>query len=120
MYKNIFTFYKDLISLRKNHPAFRMTTGEMVNEHFRFKEFNEDENLIGFSISGNANSDSWSDIQVIFNGSESSESVSIPQGNWTKVIEGEIVKEQGFGSFSGNKIIVPPYSALVLVDTPSI
>ena len=59
-YIDVFNYYKGLISLRKAHPAFRMTTTKDINENLRFLEVNEN-SLVAFHISGNANDDSWSD-----------------------------------------------------------
>ena len=119
-YKSIFAFYKNLIALRKNHPAFRMPTTEMINGHLKFMEFEEDENLIGYSISGNANGDSWANVHVIFNGSGASKQVNIPEGSWTVVLEGENVDEKGIRKLAGSQARVNSYSALILVDTESI
>lgn len=119
-YRNIFDFYQNLIGLRKNHPAFKMPTTELVAEHLNFFNIEEDKNLIGYTISGNANGDTWKEIVVIFNGGEEDGKVEVPSGRWTKVVEGVNVNEQGVGSFNGKDVVIPSHSALVLVDSESI
>lgn len=62
---NVVAYYKNLIRLRKNHPAFRMTTAEDVRANLEFK--NAEKGLISYQISNNANGDSWKNIFVIYN-----------------------------------------------------
>ena len=119
-YKNIFNFYQNLINLRKDHPAFRMSTTEMVQEHLTFLDFKSKRNLIGYKLSGNANGDSWEEILLIFNGSSASQDVPIPEGSWTKVLQGTDVNQSGISSFSGASAQIPAYSAIMLVDSKSI
>ena len=77
-YKGVFETYKKLIQLRKNHPAFRMPTTEMIQQHLKFLDFEEGSLLVGYTISGNANGDSWKDILVLFNGNQVDKAVDIP------------------------------------------
>ena len=35
-YPQLFAYYKNLIQLRKNHPAFRLATGDKVRQHLEF------------------------------------------------------------------------------------
>ena len=39
--KDVFNYYKDLIALRKSHPAFRIATAEGVREALQFQEVNQ-------------------------------------------------------------------------------
>ena len=97
-----------------------MNSAIWLNEHLRFLDFQAEDNLIGYSIAGNANGDEWENIQVLFNGSDTDKSVEIPSGNWTRVIEGTNVNTEGFSAFSGSSINVPAYTAVVLVNSESI
>ncbi|NUO02499.1 MAG: type I pullulanase [Saprospiraceae bacterium] len=112
-YKEVYAYFKGLIALRKQHPAFRMTSSEMIRQHLRFLEMNES-NLIAYTISGNANGDSWQNILVVFNGNPGDKKFQIPGGKWTVVVNGEKVSETGLDSVSGGSMSIPPYTAMVL------
>ncbi len=111
-YQNVFTYYKSLLAMRKNHPAFRMPTAEMIREHLRFAD-STDPSVIQFQINNNANGDSWKDILIVLNGDKSAKSITLPDGNWTVVTNGDVVNEKGLEIVNGT-INVSRISALVL------
>ncbi|MFY0689872.1 MAG: type I pullulanase [Cyclobacteriaceae bacterium] len=80
--KDVFRYYQELIRLRKQHPAFRMSSTVDIQHHLRFIDTSSDL-LVGFQLSDNANGDSWKDIIVYFNGSKDSATIDLPEGNWT-------------------------------------
>lgn len=109
-------YYKGLIALRKEHPAFRMTTADQIAKHLVFDKIDSEKtpNLISYTLKDNANGDSWKEIKVIFNGSEESRTVKLPKGTWEAVVkDGKVDPKGGLGSMNGN-VIVPPMSALIL------
>ena len=63
--KNVVEYYKNLIQLRKNHPAFFMTKKEDVLKNLSFQKV--EDGLISFQISNHANDDKWKNILVIYN-----------------------------------------------------
>ncbi len=105
-------YYKELIKLRKEHPAFRMTTTEDVAKHIKFDK--TEPGLISYSITDNANGDAWKEIKLIFNGSEEQREVKIPRGNWTIIAEDGRINASGLGTTKGGKLTVAPTSALIL------
>lgn len=113
-YRELFDFYKNLIALRKAHPAFRMTSAQDVAKHIVFDKVTIP-NVISYSIKDNANGDKWKEIKLIFNGSASAQSLEIPKGNWTIVSRDGKVDESGLGTSQGGKVSVSPCSALILV-----
>lgn len=113
-YRELFDFYKNLIALRKAHPAFRMTSAQDVAKHIVFDKVTIP-NVISYSIKDNANGDKWKEIKLIFNGSASAQSLEIPKGNWTIVSRDGKVDESGLGTSQGGKVSVSPRSALILV-----
>jgi len=117
--KALFEYYKSLVALRKNHPAFRMPTTQMIKEHLLFIEQGVP-NVISFNIAGNANDDDWAAILVIYNSNNMSMKLEIPQGDWTVVADGLQINEKGIKQFVGNKIEVPEISMTILVSTASI
>lgn len=64
-YNDVYAYYKNLIALRKAHPAFRLPTATAVREHLTFKDSSD--GLLSFELNDNANGDTWSDILVIYN-----------------------------------------------------
>jgi pullulanase len=113
-YRFVYDYFKDLISLRKNHPAFRMTSTELIQAHLSFLD-TYSELLVAYTLSGNANGDSWRDILVVLNGNRENKKLPIPQGEWTIVVNGDTVYENGLGSVNGGVLEIPSTSAMVLV-----
>lgn len=61
-------YYKDLIKLRKDHPAFRMPTTNEIANNLEFLDL--EPGLIGYIIWNHANNDPWGSTMVIFNGTK--------------------------------------------------
>jgi len=118
-YLDQFNYYKNLIALRKAHPAFRMATADDIAKNLKFDKIDNTRypNLISYSINGSAVGDSWKSIRVIFNGADHEQHVTIPGGVWKQVAyDGQIAEpEEYIGEIKGGKIAVPRYSALILV-----
>lgn len=112
-FKEVFDYYQGLIALRKAHPAFRMPTTEMVRQHLQFLEPSEP-NVVAFTLSGNANGDSWKDILVIYNANPEYKSIAIPAGAWTIAVDGDHVTEEGLGTVSTDELAVPGITTMVL------
>lgn len=113
-YKDHFNFYKNLVQLRKNHPAFRMTTTADIQKHLSF--FPTQNLFVGYQISGNANGDSWKNIIVLFNGSNETKTVEIPKGDWTVVLEGDKIDENGIRKISSESVDIPAIGAIILIQ----
>ena len=62
---NVVDYYKNLIALRKAHPAFRMKTANDVVKNIEFKTI--ENGLISYQINNQANNDTWKYILVIYN-----------------------------------------------------
>ncbi len=111
-YSEVVSYYQGLIRLRKNHPAFRLTSTEAVQQHLRFLDTPAD-NLIAYTLSDHAGGDEWSDILVALNGSGQYQSLDLPEGDWRIVVDGEQVDENGLGEIS-DAATIPAYTAMVL------
>lgn len=112
-----FAYYQSLIALRKNHPAFRLTTAHDIAKHIVFDDVDSQKtpNLISYSIKGHAGGDEWEEIKLVFNGSSKPQEVKIPRGNWQIVAyDGQIDPQGKLGTSKGGKTNIPPYSALIL------
>lgn len=108
-----FDYYRNLIALRKAHPAFRMTTTEEVARNIVFDKIKEP-CLVAYSIKNNANGDQWKEIKVVFNGNNSDRTVNVPKGEWKLIAFDGKIDPEGLGTINGGKTIVPSYSALIL------
>lgn len=113
IYYDLFDYYKKLIALRKKHSAFRMVTTTDIQSNLHFEE-HLPENVIAYRLNGKAAGDIWSEIFVAFNGNNSLQEISIPDGNWTIVCLDGKIDEAGISSISGNKINLPRSSAVIL------
>ena len=113
-FPQVFQYYKNLIQLRKNHPAFRLGKAELVRKHVEFLLTKPC--LVGFQIKNHAGGDTWNNIIVIFNGNKEAKTVDIPQGKYTVVCCDGQIDENGLGILQGDKINVDPQSALIIHD----
>ncbi len=111
-----FNYYRELIKLRKAHPAFRMTTADEIARNIVFDKITSP-NVISYSIKNNANGDEWKEIKLVFNGSTSPFVAKIPKGDWTVVARDGQIKADGLGTSKGGTVVVEPTSALILART---
>ena len=111
-YPQVFTYYKNLIKLRKNHPAFRLGSADLVRRHLEFLPVQDC--LVGFILKGHAGGDVWKDVIVLLNGSQESRIVDIPEGRYTVVGCDGIIDENGLGEVNGNRVVVDGQSALII------
>ncbi|MDF2699683.1 MAG: pulA [Haloplasmataceae bacterium] len=113
-HQELFDYYKGLIKLRKEHPAFRMTTKDMINNHLRFIETYVS-NTIAFNITDSANGDSYADMVVIFNANTSELKVRLPHfGIWNVIVDGDKAGTTVLRKISGNEVVVPELTTCVL------
>jgi pullulanase len=112
-YKDVFNYYKGLISLRKNHPAFRITTSKMIQNNLHFM-YTKDALVIAYQITGNANNDSWKNILVLFNGNRKEATVNIPKSEWILVANENKINEAGIAKITETEITMPATSAYIL------
>jgi len=80
--KDVFKYTGQLISLRRSHPAFRMTNAKDIAAHIKFMD-NLPLGSIGYVINGEAVNDKWKKIVVLFNQKQKQKIlVPIPVGAW--------------------------------------
>ena len=111
-YSEVFQYYQDLIRLRKEHPAFRMTDNDLIEKHLRFL-VTTDENVIAYILSENANGDAWKNILVLFNGSRKDQVIPLPKGQWTIALDEEKYESAGIRELRGNTVQIPASTAMV-------
>lgn len=111
--QDIFDYYKGLIQLRKEHPAFRMPTTEMVQKNLRFISVDQP-CVVAYTLDNNANGDSWNRILVVYNGNRRTITLNIPQANWIVVCNGDEVNLKGIFKQNKTELRVPASSAMIL------
>ena len=111
-YPQVFDYYKNLIALRKNHPAFRLGSADLVRKHLEFLD--TPVKTLAYRLKNYAGRDDWRDIIVILNANKTSADVTIPNGNYTVVCCDGQINEQGLGTLKGDKAVVDPQSAIIL------
>ena len=118
-YPQLFAYYKNLIQLRKNHPAFRLATGDKVRQHLEFlpavnsKDVKQD-CLVGFLLKDLQGIDAWKTIVVIYNFNKEEKEMAIPEGTYTIACCNGAIDEAGLGEVSGKEVLVDGQSALIL------
>lgn len=110
---DVFAYYKGLIQLRRNHPAFRMGDADLVRKHLEFLPV-EGSNLIAYRLKENANGDAWEDIIVVLNSRKENARLTVPEGKYTVVCKDGFISEGGLGTLYGPEVIVPAQSALII------
>ena len=100
-YPQVFDYYKNLIALRKHHPAFRLGNADLVRKHLEFLD--TPEKVVAYRLKNYAGRDDWRDIIVILNANKSATEVSIPDGRYTIVCQNGVINEQGMGETTGCK-----------------
>ena len=112
-YPQVFDYYRSLIELRRNHPAFRMADADMVRRHLEFLD--APQNVVAFRLKDHANGDAWQDIIVVLNGNKTAQKVNIPQGAYTSVCQNQQINLSGITTIEGNSVEVAPQEALIIV-----
>ena len=113
VYKDVFEYYKKLISLRKNHPVFRMDTSEKIRTYLNFC-IQYRVGVVSYCIKGAESGDSWELVILIFNANRETVSIPIPEGEFRIIARGDEIDENGLGTLSGENTTIEPLSMLVL------
>ena len=111
-YIEVFNYYKNLISLRKNHSAFRMKDSEDIikNLDVYFYENNDTSGVIIAHYKNNANEDLWKNIVVIYNGTTIDDYnviSSMPKssnGFWNIAVKNGVINQEGGERVSEDEI----------------
>ena len=111
-YPQVFDYYKNLIALRKAHPAFRLGKADLVRQHLEFLPGGDC--LVAFRLKNHAGGDEWQDIIVILNANRTAQTVDIPEGTYTVVCCDGKIDATGLGEVNGNQVQVATQSALII------
>ncbi|HZG77109.1 MAG TPA: type I pullulanase, partial [Paenibacillus sp.] len=113
----VFDYYEGLLKLRKEHPAFRMSTKEAVQQGFELLRANG--NVVAYRLKNHANNDPWNNIVVIYNANGTDQSVTLPasaSGAWNVVVNETAAGTEPLATVSGGSVTVKALSMMVLYD----
>ena len=111
-YPQVFEYYKNLIALRKHHPAFRLGNADLVRKHLEFLD--APKGVVAYRLKNYAGRDDWRDIIVVLNANKAETEVTVPCDTYTVVCCDGTINEQDLGTLQGPKIVVDPQSALII------
>lgn len=109
-HKEVLEYYKNLITLRKAHPAFFMPNSDLVRQNLNFKTV--EDGLVSYEIKNGANGDSWKTIEVIYNAGTNPVVYKLTDSYQIAVL-GDSFDLEGAKSIM-NAIEIPPISMAVL------
>jgi pullulanase len=115
-YREVFQYLRGLISLRKAHPALRLRSAELVNQHVRFPELLEP-GMVSWLISGHAGGDEARLLQVILNSTSRLREVHLAEGYWEILANAQAAGVRSLGKARNRIAEVEPVSLMVLVST---
>ncbi|HEX2845145.1 MAG TPA: type I pullulanase [Chitinophagaceae bacterium] len=100
-HKDVVDYVKGLITLRKAHPAFRMTSAAAIAANLHFLK--TEPGLIAYTLNGSAVKDQWKKILVCFNGNKEQKALPL-QGTWQTAVKNNEFQK---GSVKGELILAP-------------
>jgi pullulanase len=118
-FADVFTYYQNLIKIRKTHPAFRMSDANMVRKNLQFCT-NYQPGIVCFVLNGKAMLDSWEEIFVVFNTNHQPVKVFVPKGKWQICVQEDIFNDEGINEFLEETINVAPISMLILAKIQNV
>lgn len=114
-YQRSYNYYKGLIEFRKQHSALRMTSYDDIYRYMStMVDGNNNQGVVAYKISGDANNDISDGIIVAFNPSGWDYTLSLPEGSWKICVNKEKAGTDVLGTASGSVKLVSK-SCLILV-----
>ena len=123
-YIEVYDFMKNLIALRRSHPAFRMPSNDLIRQNLEFLDLPSAEKngpkkidrLVSYQLKNSANGDSFKHILVIYNGNRRDERIELPKGRWNVVLDGFDFDLNAATLVKGTAFDVPGTSCVILVN----
>lgn len=115
-FTRLFSYYKSLIELRKQHPAFRMTSSEQIRNNLIFSA-DYQTGVASYVLVNHANGDIWRTILLVFNGNRNEIRFKLkPHIHWRIVARDLTINPESKTYTEGPEIAVPGISMLMLVE----
>ena len=113
IYKDTLAYYKGLIAFRKAHPVLRLTAVYDILSHV-VPISCSDPRMCAFRLTGNIPGEPSDELFMVFNASETAQTVELPKGIWQICIDDKTAGTNAIGT-AENNVSVAPISAIVLV-----
>ena len=111
-HRGLFDYVRQLIALRKAHPAFRIPTAEGLRQWLRFLDTG-DSGVIAYTLGEHANGDAWKEILVAYNGNRHPAEFRIPEAERIVVCRDGRIDPDSRERLSGEVVRMAPSSALI-------
>lgn len=110
--KDVNEYVKALIGMRRQHPAFRLRTGDQIASAIRF--LSSEDGIVSYTIDGKSVGDIWETILVIYNSNATGKKIGLAGGAWLRASlpgqEQSSVKQRGV-------VTAPAYSCSIYYRT---
>ncbi|WP_428386712.1 type I pullulanase [Mucisphaera sp.] len=110
-YQDVYDYTRNLIAIRKAHPALRIPDAQTIREHVRFLQL---ENLVAVEIDGDALNDPWSRILIAYNGEPDPHTLPLPEGTWSVAVNEQQASPNQPLAAATNERTLPAYSMVLL------
>jgi pullulanase len=115
-YYDVFEYFRKLIELRKNHPAFRLNETSQIQKYIHFcTEYKI--GVVSYCIDGAEVGDSWKHITLLFNGSRKEIVHPLPEGTYRIAVNGDGFLDKHQGEVVSNEVKLNAVSMMILVKT---
>lgn len=113
VYKDVFEYFAALISIRRNHPVFRMRTSDQIRKNLNFC-IPYQVGVVSYCLEGADCGDTWDKVILVFNANLIPVTVPLPDGPFKVIVRDSMVSERGLATISGVSTEVPPQSMFML------
>lgn len=108
-----YRYYRELITLRREHPAFRLRSAELVRRHLEFLA--APAGVVAYRLKDHAGGDQWKDIVVVLNGTSSTQTIELPPHDYQLYMSSHFRPDlEGDPAHLHGSLRVPKQCALVL------
>lgn len=114
LYSDVIEYYRGLYKIRDAFAAFSDSTAETANSLTYLSDVSK--GVMGYTIN-NTESGKWSQMCVIFNGSDSAQNVTA-KGDWVVLADNKTAGLRNIKNVT-NSVKVEAHSAVIMVDTKS-
>ncbi|MFM2359437.1 MAG: type pullulanase [Bacteroidota bacterium] len=101
-------YVRQLIKIRKEHPAFRLNSAAAIRKAIRFDEAALPGTIV-YTINGASIGDSWKKAWLAFNGTADEKVVKLPLGKWVNALNNEVLP-----AVEKSEIKLRAYGAVIL------
>jgi pullulanase/glycogen debranching enzyme len=113
-YREVIDYYAGLITLRREHPAFRMDNASDIEKSLRV--LSAADHVVSFVLDGKASADSWQTIFVAYNASGDTVTLPLPGGEarMHQVVNPQNAGVETLSEIDTGSVTLPPLSMAVL------